>query len=362
MKKLFFLFGLLILFFGFTDKAFANVSLQQTDPQVIRDTTKLIKFTFVSDNHDFIVGQGYMLNLQLQNTGPGITNLNIPATAQNKDSLEIDVKPLFNGMKAGDYAYKLCYANDALFEQCSRTTFSTGFITVLTANDLFAIAMDHSIFQSNTQQNVYILNAKPDVTYRIWFNGDIFPLFTASFAENQITKTDKSDRTATATINVGDVGSAKTICMTTLSFIAAGTAGLNCDYKLKFDVTLLAPRNQGSSIQSGQPGVPSTPTPPPGPCGNGKICPTAFGDIQTDPTGFIKSLFSIILSLAGGIAIILIMIAGYRLMSSQGNPEKVQAAREQLTSAIVGLLFIIFSVTILQIIGVDILHIPGFGR
>lgn len=108
--------------------------------------------------------------------------------------------------------------------------------------------------------------------------------------------------------------------------------------------------------------IKSTPTPPPGPCGNGEKCPTAFGDIQTDPTGFIKSIFGIILSLAGGIAIILIMIAGYRLMSSQGNPEKVQTAREQLTSAIVGLLFIIFSVTILQIIGVDILHIPGFGR
>jgi hypothetical protein len=49
-------------------------------------------------------------------------------------------------------------------------------------------------------------------------------------------------------------------------------------------------------------------------------------------------------------------------MTSQGNPEKVQAAREQLTSAIVGLLFIIFSLAILTIIGVDILKLPGFTR
>ena len=48
-------------------------------------------------------------------------------------------------------------------------------------------------------------------------------------------------------------------------------------------------------------------------------------------------------------------------MTSQGNPEAVKAATEQLTSAIIGLLFIILSFVILEIIGVDILKIPGFG-
>jgi hypothetical protein len=48
-------------------------------------------------------------------------------------------------------------------------------------------------------------------------------------------------------------------------------------------------------------------------------------------------------------------------MISQGNPEQVKGAREQLTAAIIGLLFIIFSLVILQIIGVNILKIPGFG-
>lgn len=91
-------------------------------------------------------------------------------------------------------------------------------------------------------------------------------------------------------------------------------------------------------------------------------CSTALGPISTDPAGFVKSAFGILLSLAGGIALVLIMISGYRLMVSQGNPEKVQAAREQLTSAIVGLLFIIFSITILQVIGVNILNLPGFTK
>ena len=89
---------------------------------------------------------------------------------------------------------------------------------------------------------------------------------------------------------------------------------------------------------------------------------TAVGEISVDPFEFVKSLMSILLSLAGGIAVLLIIVSGYRLMTSQGNPEAVKAAQEQLTSAIVGLLFIIFSLVILQVIGVDILKIPGFGR
>lgn len=87
---------------------------------------------------------------------------------------------------------------------------------------------------------------------------------------------------------------------------------------------------------------------------------TAIGPIDTEPTAFVRKVFEVVLGLAGGIALVLIMISGYKLMASQGNPEAVQGAREQLTSAIVGLLFIIFSFVILQVVGADILRIPGF--
>jgi glucose uptake protein GlcU len=69
----------------------------------------------------------------------------------------------------------------------------------------------------------------------------------------------------------------------------------------------------------------------------------------------------VVLSLVGAIAIILIIISGYRLMVSQGNPENIKNAREQLTAAIVGLLFVIFSLVILQVIGVNILGLPGIS-
>ncbi len=121
-------------------------------------------------------------------------------------------------------------------------------------------------------------------------------------------------------------------------------------------------------------------TPPPPPCAqfidsNGDNIPnantknvsgcgsvnTALGPWSADPSGFVTSLFGILLSISGGIAVLLIMFSGYRIVTSQGDPEKLQGGKEQLTAAIVGLLFIIFSLVILQIIGVDVLKLPGFS-
>jgi len=89
---------------------------------------------------------------------------------------------------------------------------------------------------------------------------------------------------------------------------------------------------------------------------------TALLEISTEPFGFVKSIMGIVLGVAGGIAVILIIAAGFSLMTSQGNHEVIQDARARIIAAIAGLLFIIFSVAILEIIGVDILHIPGFGK
>lgn len=89
--------------------------------------------------------------------------------------------------------------------------------------------------------------------------------------------------------------------------------------------------------------------------------PTGLGiPIKTRPEEFVKAIIGILLSLSGGIAVLIIMFSGYHLMVSRGDPEKVQGAKETITSAIVGLLFIIFSIVILQVIGVDILKIPDF--
>jgi hypothetical protein len=64
--------------------------------------------------------------------------------------------------------------------------------------------------------------------------------------------------------------------------------------------------------------------------------------------------------LAGLIALACIIYSTFVLQTSGGNPERIKKAREYLTSCIVGLLLIIFSVFILNVIGVNILQIPGF--
>lgn len=111
---------------------------------------------------------------------------------------------------------------------------------------------------------------------------------------------------------------------------------------------------------------PTLPPPPKPPCAvEGQLrCEsfhTGFGRILTNPGGFISSVFGVLLALSGAIALLLIIRAGYRIMVSEGNPEKVKEGRDQLIAAIVGLLFLIFAFVFLQLIGVDILKIPGFG-
>jgi hypothetical protein len=89
---------------------------------------------------------------------------------------------------------------------------------------------------------------------------------------------------------------------------------------------------------------------------------TGIGGIATQPQEFVRFIFNLVLGIAGGIALILIIISGYRLIVSQGNPEAFKEAWGMLASTIVGLLFIIFAFVILQVVGVDLLGIPGFAK
>ncbi len=89
---------------------------------------------------------------------------------------------------------------------------------------------------------------------------------------------------------------------------------------------------------------------------------TAIGCIPSNPQKIIQTIITIGLALGGGIVLIMILAGSFMLSVSQGDPNKTKEAKEMITSAIIGLLFVIFSVTILQFIGVSILHIPGFGE
>lgn len=88
---------------------------------------------------------------------------------------------------------------------------------------------------------------------------------------------------------------------------------------------------------------------------------TAIGCVRTDSQSIVKKFLSVGLGIAGGIALLMIVAAGFLLSTSQGEPKRTQEARDLVTSSIMGLLFIVFSVVILQFIGVNILQIPGFA-
>jgi hypothetical protein len=100
-----------------------------------------------------------------------------------------------------------------------------------------------------------------------------------------------------------------------------------------------------------------------GDCGlsKGTGVSTAIGCIDTgNPADLVNKVLSIGVGIGGGVAFLLILIGGFQILTSAGNPEQLAAGRETVTSAIVGLLLIIFSIFILRLIGVNILAIPGF--
>lgn len=88
---------------------------------------------------------------------------------------------------------------------------------------------------------------------------------------------------------------------------------------------------------------------------------TAIGCIPRDPTAIVQNLLRVGLGMGGGVALLMILAAGFLFSISQGDPKRTGEAKELLTAAISGLLFIIFSVVILQFIGYTVLQIPGFG-
>ncbi len=89
---------------------------------------------------------------------------------------------------------------------------------------------------------------------------------------------------------------------------------------------------------------------------------TAVGCVPSNPESIIKMVVSVGLAVGGGVVLIMILVGSFMLSVSQGDPNKTKEAKEIITSAVIGLLFVIFSVTILQFIGVSVLKIPGFGE
>ena len=127
------------------------------------------------------------------------------------------------------------------------------------------------------------------------------------------------------------------------------------------------PADPGESVTAGTGGkVPTGPVI----TGGGKTCgsdpanqgiDTAIGCIHTSPVGFMKDFLRFVIGISGGLAFLMMLLGSFEMITSAGNPDSLKNGKDRFTSAIIGLLFIIFSVLLLQIIGVGVLNIPGFS-
>jgi len=84
---------------------------------------------------------------------------------------------------------------------------------------------------------------------------------------------------------------------------------------------------------------------------------TAIGCIPTDPGEFAGWILTRGIYLGVLVATLLIIISGFGIISSTGDPERLAEAKSQLTAAVAGLLFLLFSVIILRIIGCNIIGV-----
>ena len=97
-------------------------------------------------------------------------------------------------------------------------------------------------------------------------------------------------------------------------------------------------------------------------CNGGNGINTALGCLpfKSDNNQFTSSLLSFLAGISGAIALVIMLIATFQIMTGGDNAEQVKKGKELFTGAITGLLFIIFSVVLLRIVAGDIIQLPGF--
>lgn len=88
---------------------------------------------------------------------------------------------------------------------------------------------------------------------------------------------------------------------------------------------------------------------------------TEIGCLPNDPIQFIAKFYSIGLGIIGGVGVLFIIYGGYLIITSQGNPLKLQQGQGFIKYAIVGILLAVFGYVLVRVLTVDVLQIPGFG-
>lgn len=89
---------------------------------------------------------------------------------------------------------------------------------------------------------------------------------------------------------------------------------------------------------------------------------TGSGSFQEGGAGnVVQSLLRIIFSIVGGVAFLYLIFGAFVIASSQNEPERMNYGRRVVYGAIVGLIFSLTSVLLVNLIAGQVLKIPGFG-
>lgn len=90
--------------------------------------------------------------------------------------------------------------------------------------------------------------------------------------------------------------------------------------------------------------------------GNNEGIPTAIGCIPITSVGALTTFFLRWgIGISGGVAFLSMIYAGFLIMSSAGDPKRLQTGQELVTSSVSGIILLVFSIFILRLVGVNIL-------
>lgn len=84
---------------------------------------------------------------------------------------------------------------------------------------------------------------------------------------------------------------------------------------------------------------------------------TPLGPIPTDPVGLAGWVLKLGIGLGSLLAVLFIIVGGIGVATSTGDPKNLEKAKSQITAAIAGLVFLLCSALILNIIGCEIIGI-----
>ena len=87
---------------------------------------------------------------------------------------------------------------------------------------------------------------------------------------------------------------------------------------------------------------------------------TDFGCFPNDPIGFVQKFYGYGLSFVAMVSLLTLILGGYDILTSKGEPRRVNIGKSYIFYSIGGLLLAIFGYVIIRVIAVDLLKVPGF--